>query len=148
MNIMLMVGWLFLSLHIIADDPRPVKAFDDYRIYYNTLPSNFIQPQVAEAYQITRSDNHGLVNISVISEKGSPYGDPAQISGQVENLLGQQQPLEFFEVRDGKALYYLAQFEYFDETPLQFTIQVSPVSATKTFVLTFEKEFYRGDGTE
>ena len=48
----------------------------------------------------------------------------ASISGQVRNLIGQSRTLEFRQVREGEAIYYLAQFDFDSREVLTFQLSV------------------------
>ena len=51
-------------------------------------------------------------------------GVPATINGSVSNILQQTQILEFFPVREGKSLYYLAPFKFDNEDYLTFSLEL------------------------
>ena len=79
-------------------------------VHYMAIGSTFFTPEIAKVYGITRSRYNGLVNISVLDN--TKQGTPAKtvsISGQAKNNLGQFKSLEFKEVKEGEAIYYLAQ---------------------------------------
>ena len=134
---------LLLSNITLAAEGRPVKKVGEYKIYYNVVHSQFIEPGVAAEYGLSRADDLGVVNISIVREGESTYGIPAKLSGSVDNVLGQKQSLEFFAVKDGAAVYYIAQFNYFYEMPLEFSVEVAPEDGSKEFDLRFEETFYR-----
>lgn len=124
-----------------AAQSKPVKTFGETLVYYSAFNSSFIDPDIASRYDITRGKDQGLVNIAVV-EKGSPHGETAQISGTVSNLIQQQQTLDFVEIREGDAVYYLAPFEFDNEDPLTFNIQVQKQGQASPYTLTFQRTFY------
>lgn len=124
-----------------AAQSKPVKTFGETLVYYSAFNSSFIDPDIASRYDITRGKDQGLVNIAVV-EKGSPHGEAAQISGTVSNLIQQQQTLDFVEIREGDAVYYLAPFEFDNEDPLTFNIQVQKQGQASPYTLTFQRTFY------
>lgn len=105
------------------------------------IGSTFFTPEIAKAYGITRSRYNGLVNISVLDN--TKTGNPAKtvsIKGQAKNNLGQFKTLEFTEVKEGDAIYYLAQVSYHNEETLHFTLEINDGKAQQT--LKFSQKFY------
>ncbi|MFA5631712.1 MAG: DUF4426 domain-containing protein [Porticoccaceae bacterium] len=140
MKIFALVASLLASIAVFAND-QPYKTFGDVRVYYSAFNSSFIAPDVASAYNITRGKDRGLVNIAVVPQ-GSGHGTAALVGGTVNNLLAQQQTLEFMEIREGDAIYYLAPFRFANEDPLNFTIHVRPANAETTSTFTFSRTFH------
>lgn len=97
--------------------------FDDLEVHYVLLASTFLEPDVAARYGIVRARDRGLVNLSVLSGSGEPR--PARVDGVLKNLLGQRIDLEFRELEDGDAIYYIATFRYTDAELLRFEITVA-----------------------
>lgn len=133
-----LLALLAFSVHA---DNKPYKEFGDYKVFYSSFNSRFILPEVANAYNITRGKDKGLVNIAVIKD-GKAGGTTALIKGTVSNMLAQQQVLNFFEVREGDTVYYLAPFEFDNEDSLTFKIQVKPDPNKPSHSLSFQNKFY------
>ena len=85
----------------------------------------FIQPNIAKAYDLTRSGSQAIVNISVLADKPSKPAVKANVSGFARDLLGKKVELEFKEVVEGEAIYYLAQLDYDHEDVFRFEINIS-----------------------
>lgn len=143
-------NWSWLGLLIAAlwavdaarAEDRPFREFGDYRVYYSAFNSSFVDPEIAAAYEIVRGRDRGLINIAVVP-LGTMGGRPAQISGHVANIFAQRQKLEFFEVREGDAVYYLAPFRFENEDSLTFNVTVKPAPDLPSYTLSFQKTFYR-----
>ena len=71
-----------------------------------------------------------------------PAGRTAQVSGVVSNIFAQQQSLDFFEVREGDSVYYLAPFDFENEDSMTFNIQVKTADKP-AHTLKFQRKFYR-----
>jgi len=66
----------------------------------------------------------------------------AQVSGVVKNLLGQDRPLGFKQLKEGdEAIYYLAQFPFDSQETLRFALTVQPTGA-EPFSFEFNQEFF------
>jgi hypothetical protein len=118
-----------------------MEKLGSMNVHFMAIGSTFFTPEIAKAYGITRSRYNGLVNISVLDN--TQAGKPAKtvsISGQAKNNLGQFKDLEFTEVKEGDAIYYLAQVSYTDEETLHFTLQINDGQEQQT--LKFSQKFY------
>lgn len=144
-------SWLWLPLLAllavnVQADNKPYKEFGNIKVYYSAFNSSFILPDIASAYDITRGKNKGLVNIAVIVDDkvgGTKVGGTtALVKGTVSNMLAQQQTLNFFEVREGDIVYYLAPFSFENEDSMTFKIQVKPDPNKPAHSLSFQNKFY------
>jgi len=118
-----------------------MKKLGSMNVHYMAIGSTFFTPEIAKAYGITRSRYNGLVNISVLDN--TKAGSPAKaisINGQAKNNLGQFKDLEFTEVKEGSAIYYLAQVNYSNEETIHFTLEIN--DGTEQQTLKFSQKFY------
>lgn len=101
------------------------KTIKDAEVHYVVFNSTFMTPQIARSYGLKRNESIATVNISVLdrSSVGKP-AMPAGIKGSAKNLIGQIKTLDFKEIKEGDAIYYLAQFSITNEERYQFTIDV------------------------
>lgn len=137
---------LFLSITLILVTVSTVSAenmkkLGSMNVHYMAIGSTFFSPEIAKAYGITRSRYNGLINISVLDNTRA--GNPAKtvsINGQAKNNLGQFKDLEFTEVKEGSAIYYLAQVRYNNEETLHFTLEINTGEEQQT--LKFSQQFY------
>jgi len=118
-----------------------MQKLGDMNVHYIALGSTFLTPTIAKTYGIERSRYNGLVNISVLD--ANLKGNPAKtvlISGTARNNIGQEKTLDFKEVKEGSAIYYLAQLHYSNEETFHFFIKIDDGKGQKT--LKFEQKFY------
>jgi len=98
----------------------------DYEVHYALFPSLFIKPELATKYGVVRGQDRALLNISVLDARQQPPAPvAAELDGTMTNLLGQVQRLKFREVREGEAIYYLADVRHTDRDTLRFVVTVS-----------------------
>lgn len=116
------------------------KQFNNLEVHYMALPSTFIQPDIATQYKIKRSNNNGLINISVLDNQQKRQALPATITGKGTNLIGQSHELVFNEVKEGKAIYYIADIPFINEEIINFEIQIKTEKKYNT--LKFQHKFY------
>lgn len=118
-----------------------MKKLGSMNVHYMAIGSTFFTPEIAKVYGITRSRYNGLINISVLDN--TKTGTPAKtvsIIGKAKNNLGQFKTLEFSEVKEGDAIYYLAQIKYNDEETIHFTLTINDGKEQQT--LKFSQKFY------
>ncbi|EQM81194.1 DUF4426 domain-containing protein [Pseudomonas stutzeri] len=127
---------LMLALPALAERKHSVGEHDVHYIAFN---SSFLQPDIAAAAGLVRSKTQGVVNVSVL-KAGKPVA--AQVSGSVKNLLGQDYPLTFKQLKEGEeAIYYLAQFPFESREVLRFNLNVRP-SGAAPIDFDFTQEFF------
>ena len=134
---------LFLAListNIFAENS---KTFGDYVIHYNAFRSDTLTPEIAKAYSLTRRNNRMIVNITV-QKKNGDVSKPvkAKVTGFASNLTGQLKDLEFKEIHDGEAIYYLAQSQVANRETLKFDITATPAGEKLVAKLNFKQQFY------
>ena len=122
-------------------DAENMKKLGNMNVHYMAIGSTFFTPEIAKAYGITRSRFNGLINISVLdnSKKNTP-AKSVSITGKAKNNLGQSKLVEFSEVKEGDAIYYLAQVNYRNEETLHFDIMINDGKETQQ--LKFSQKFY------
>lgn len=120
------------------------QDFGDYTVYYNAFTSDSLQPNMAHAYNITRSKNRGLLSISVLKKSLSPLGTPvkANVKATATNLTGQLKSIVIREVDDGTSVYYLSEFHISNREVLDFVLEVQPTGSEENFVVKFRQQFY------
>ncbi len=133
--------WLLIVLWLASGIARAeqMQPFGDWEVHYSLFPTEFLNPQIASQYQITRGRDRALLNISVLDVNDNPVR--AEVAGTMTNLLSQQQPLAFREIREGVAVYYLAPVRHTDREVLRFKISIQPPGDGEK-VLTFQQTMY------
>lgn len=115
----------------------------EWVVHYNAVPTTSLTPEVARQYGITRSANRALVNVSV--RRGEPGADqavPARVSVAATNLNGQRSSLRVREVREGEAIYYLAEARVQGQETLNFELEVITEGAIAPIRASFRQEFF------
>lgn len=137
---------LLLGPAALADSRGEQKqVFGDYEVHYIGLTSSFLTPDVAAAYGIQRSGSLGFLSISVLqNQPGQDLPQPisAQLTGTIRNLIGQSRTLEFKEVKETGAVYYISTFRFDDEDLYHLNLQVVPEGQSRSFDVKFTQRFY------
>ena len=114
---------IFLATVVDRAYAEQMQEFGDWEVHYMVLPTSYLQPDIAAKYSVVRGDDRALVNISLIHKDRGP--SEAQVSGEYKNLLSQYTKLKFIEVKEGAAVYYLAQIKHTDRDFLRFRLAVN-----------------------
>ena len=134
-RIALLLMSLCLSLPALAEQKQ---SYGDLDVHYSAFNSGFLQPEGAAATGLVRSKSQGVVNVAVLK---AGTASSAQVNGTVKNLLGQSTALSFKEVKEGKAIYYLAQFPFEQRETLRFTLNVTAADGVP-HSFDFNQEFF------
>lgn len=108
------------------------QRYGHYIVYYSAISTDLLTPAVANAYGYQRSSHKGLVNIAI--KRGAGNGVEQAVAGKVSgsavNLSGQRVPVDFREVKDGDAVYYLGTFPISGSDTVRFDLTVTPAGDT------------------
>ena len=120
------------------------RVFGDYVVHYNAFRSDTLSPEIAKAYELTRRNNRIIVNITVLKKVMGTTGKPvaATIAGNASNLTGQMKNLEFREIKEGTAIYYIAELKVSDGEFLKFKLNITPEGEEGPARLQFSKRFF------
>lgn len=121
------------------------ERFGDLDVHYVVFNTTDISPEMAARYDVTRAPDRGLINISGRRQAGDGTTTAVrlEIEGEVTNLLGQSRPLDFREVEDPQAIYYLDTIRFSDRETLRFRILVTDTETGNRHELRFQKALWR-----
>ncbi|WP_339477581.1 MULTISPECIES: DUF4426 domain-containing protein [unclassified Pseudomonas] len=131
-----------LSVGAMAADAiksERMEKFGDITVHYNTFNSTFLTPEIAKGAELIRSKQQGVINVSVIKD-GKPL--MAQVSGTVKDLTSQSIPLQFKQVTEQGAIYYIAQYPVPQQETRTFEIKVQTDGKINT--INFNQELFPG----
>ena len=116
------------------------EKFGDVTVHYNTFNSTFLTPDIAKAAELTLIKNQGVINVSVLKD-GKPQ--MAQVSGTVKDLTSQSVPLNFKQITEQGAIYYIAQYPVPQQETRTFEIKVQ--TGDKINTINFNQELFPGE---
>jgi hypothetical protein len=125
-----------LTFSAVAEQKQQLGNWD---VHYIAFPAPMLTPEVAQQYKLQRSKYNGVVNISVL-DKDTQESKKVAISGVAKDIQGRQRTLEFSEVTEGDAVYYLAQLPFQNAQQFRFNITIN--SGEQTQQLMFDQTFY------
>ena len=135
LSITLLVVLMFFS-QAHAEQKQVLGNWD---VHYIALHTTFLSPEVAKQYGIVRSRFNALINISVLDRKDKS-AQSVILTGEAKNLIGVIKKLTFKQVKEGKAIYYLAVLPFSDLEQYRISININDGLEQKTFK--FQHKFY------
>jgi hypothetical protein len=138
--------WLLgvaLFAPLCADADNSTSA-DGYTIHHNAFTADTLDANVARRYNIQRSKQRGVLNVSVIRAKAGTTGMPtaARIEVSAASQTGQKMRVPVREVKEQDAVYYIGEFPVQDRETIEFTIDVTPEGASKELHAKMSQEFF------
>ena len=134
--LLLLLVCLGLNFGVSAEQKKQLGNWD---VHYIAFPAPVLTPEIAQQYKIQRSKYNAVINISVLNS-ADQKAQQVSISGIAKDLQGRQTELEFSEVIEGDAVYYLAQLSFRNEQRFSFNINIAQGNSTQN--LRFDQIFY------
>lgn len=116
------VGGLLASI-CVTGHAEQVHRFAGHEVHYIIIPTTFLESEIATKYDVARARNRALINVSILD--ANKQAVTGAVSGSSSNLLGQTQYFEFRQVREGDAIYYLAELLHSDQELHRVTLEVA-----------------------
>jgi hypothetical protein len=140
-KIYFLIALLLFSLNVLSQENTSYEL-EEHIVYYNVFNSTMIPSEVARIHKLVRSDDRVYVNIALVRKDGG-YGIPALVSGYHRNLMQQKFELEFMEIKEPTATYYLAPIRFNNEEILHIDINISSIDQSDSGSFTITKKLYR-----
>ena len=113
-----------------------------FELHYSVVNTTFLDPDIAAAYGITRGEKRAILNLAVRENLSSGSAARAMVlQGRTWDLI-QSQTLEFREIREGEAIYYIAEFPFINEEWRFFEVDFRPAGADQTYTFKFKHQLY------
>lgn len=126
------------------DTTPTTRTFGDDTVHFSVFNTSFLSPDVARSYGIVRGRDRFLINVAVQHRDGNQQrAIRAEVSGTTSDLI-HRTPLEFREVIEQDAVYYIAEFTIdTKEERRDFRLQVNTATRTLPYDIQFNKKLYR-----
>ena len=120
------------------------KDFGDYVLHFNAISTDQLQPQVARAYNIVRSGNRAMLNVSIIKKVEGTTGESVagSVSATAANLTGQVKNLNLRQIQENDAIYYIGDVSVANGETLIFTIDATPINESSRFSVRMQRQFF------
>jgi hypothetical protein len=133
---------LWLLCCAVPASAQQSEMFGPYELHYSVVNTTFLEPGVAATYGITRGKKRAILNLAVREHLAE--GTEARkllVQGRTWDLI-QNQFLSFEEIREGPAIYYIAEFKFINEEWRFFEVDFRPEGADKTYTFKFKHQLY------
>jgi hypothetical protein len=125
-----------------AADAQQSEMFGPYELHYSVVNTTFLTPEVAASYGIVRGKKRGILTLAVREpEAADQRTRPMLLQGRTWDLI-QNQTLEFQEIREGEAVYYVAEFKFINEEWRFFQVDFRPEGSEQTHSFQFKHQLY------
>lgn len=113
----------------------------DHVVHFSAQPTDRIPPEIARAYNIVRSPNRAMLNVSVL-EEGTNTPVTADVSVKTVNLTGQLKNVTMRKIEEQEAIYYIGETPVANQETLIFDISVRPEGVEAASDVRFKRQFY------
>ena len=118
-----------------------MKDIGDHVVHFSAQSTDQLPPEVARAYNIVRSKNRAMLNVSILRES-----DNVPVAGDVTvktvNLTGQLKNVTMRRIDEQEAIYYIGETPVANRETLIFDITVKPEGADSPSEVRFKRQFY------
>ena len=113
----------------------------DHVVHFSAQSTDQLPPEVARAYNIVRSKNRAMLNVSVLREADNK-AVPADVSVKTVNLTGQLKNIAMRRIDEQEAIYYIGEVAVANGETLIFDISVTPEGVDRPSEVRFKRQFF------
>lgn len=116
----------------------------DFVVHFSAQSTDQLQPEVARAYNIVRSKNRAMLNVSIL-RKSDNMPVTGDVTVKTVNLTGQLKSVTMRKIEepgDIVAIYYIGETPVANRETLVFDIRVTPEGADTASDVRFKRQFY------
>lgn len=127
-------------------EPEDASSADigNYVVHFSAQSTDHLPPAIAREYNIVRSKNRAMLNVSVI-RKSDSTPVTAEVDVTTVNLTGQLKNVTMRKIEepgDIVAIYYVGDTTVANREVLVFDISVKPEGEAAASELRFKRQFY------
>ena len=126
-------------------EAQPVEAtytdIGNHVIHFSAQSTDQLPTDVARAYNIIRSKNRAMLNVSII-EKGTHKPVSGDVTVKTVNLTGQLKNVLMRKITEQEAIYYIGETPVANRETLVFDISVTPEGEDSPSTVRFKRQFY------
>ena len=110
-------------------------------VHFSAQSTDQLPPEIARAYNIVRSKNRAMLNVSVL-EGGTNRPVTAEVAVKTVNLTGQMKNVTMRMIQEQEAIYYIGETPVANQETLIFDISVTPDGEAEASNVRFKRQFY------
>jgi hypothetical protein len=113
----------------------------DHVVHFSAQSTDQLPPEVARAYNIVRSKNRAMLNVSVLrAADNKPV--TANVTVKTVNLTGQLKNITMRQIDEQEAIYYIGEVAVANRETLNFDISITPDGIDAPSVVRFQRQFF------
>ena len=113
----------------------------DHVVHFSAQSTDQLPPEVARAYNIVRSKNRAMLNVSVLrAADNKPV--TADVTVKTVNLTGQLKNITMRQIEEQEAIYYIGEVAVANRETLNFDISITPDGTDTASVVRFQRQFF------
>jgi len=116
-------------------------SIGDHVVHFSAQSTDQLPPEVARAYNIVRSKNRAMLNVSVLRSSDNA-AVAADVTVKTVNLTGQLKTITMRQISEQEAIYYIGEVAIANRETLIFDISVTPEGADKAADVRFKRQFF------
>ena len=137
---------VFLLVFTQSGQAQQSQMFGPYELHYSVVNTTFLSPEVASTYGIARGEKRAILNLSVREHLSGKSADRTEaramiLKGKTWDLI-HSQDLEFQQVKEGPATYYIGEFKFINEEWRFFEVYFRPEGAEQTYTFELKHQLY------
>ena len=113
----------------------------DHVVHFSAQTTDQLPPEVARAYNIVRSKNRAMLNVSVLRAADNVAVE-ARVLVKTVNLTGQLKNITMRQINEQNAIYYIGETPVANRETLIFDITVKPEGVDTPSDVRFKRQFY------
>lgn len=121
------------------------KEIGNYVIHINALTTDQLPVEVARGYNISRSKNRAMLNVSVREKQDdTEVSIAASINVVAKNLSSQQKNVSVREIKEENpnVIYYIGELPVSNEENITFELDVTPLGSTGPLLISYSQQFF------
>ncbi|HEX7373580.1 MAG TPA: DUF4426 domain-containing protein [Steroidobacteraceae bacterium] len=120
------------------------QDFGNYEIHYNAIRTDQLTASVARAYNIERSTNRVMLNVSLLHKAADGKTSPVDgvVTATAYNLNGQLKDMALRRITEGSSIYFIGETGISGNEILVFNIQAAPLGQSERYQVQFKREFF------
>lgn len=112
-----------------------------YSVHFSAQSTDQLPTEVARQYNIVRSKNRAMLNVSIISEATGESGT-GSVEVKTVNLTGQLKTVTMRKIQEQDAVYYIGEIPVANSETLVFDITITPDNSDEPIEVRFKRQFY------
>jgi hypothetical protein len=113
----------------------------EHVVHFSAQSTDQLPPEVARAYNIVRSKNRAMLNVSVLREADN-QPVTAEVTVKAVNLTGQLKSITMRQINEQDAIYYIGEVPVANRETLVFDISVLPEGVATAADVRFKRQFF------